>query len=214
MDLLKSTLMLSHQKIQDWITEMKDLCGPNNVYLCDGYKEEYEAICLELVTRSVFIPLNETKRPGSYWCHSDPNDVARVEDRTFICSEKEEDAGPTNNWKDPKEMREILHSLFKGCMEGRTMYVLPFIMGPFHSPLSMIGIQITDSPYVVANMYVMSRMGKNALDIIRADGNFVPCIHSVGVPLKPGQKDPLWPCNAEKKYFVQFPEERSIWSFG
>lgn len=205
---------LSHQKIKDWLTEMKNLCKPSKIHLCDGTKEEYEAICFELVTRTVFTPLNVTKRPGSYWCHSDPNDVARVEDRTFICSEKEENAGPTNNWKDPSEMKEILHSLFNGCMEGRTMYVIPFSMGPFHSPLSMVGIQITDSPYVVANMYIMSRMGKKALDVLGTNGDFVPCVHSVGVPLKPGQKDPLWPCNTEKKYIVQFPEERSIWSFG
>ncbi|MCH9631148.1 MAG: Phosphoenolpyruvate carboxykinase [GTP] [Chlamydiia bacterium] len=201
----------NHAKLISWIKEMVALCGPKEVHLCDGSEEEYKSMCDLLVKEGVFVPL--AKRENSFWCASDPSDVARVEDRTFICSEKEKDAGPTNHWEDPKKMKEILLKLFDGCMQGRTMYVIPYSMGPYGSSLSLVGIEITDSPYVVANMHIMARMGKKALDVIQSDGEFVPGIHSVGCPLKEGEKGPLWPCN-ENKYIVHFPEERSIWSYG
>ncbi|MCB1081268.1 MAG: phosphoenolpyruvate carboxykinase (GTP) [Chlamydiia bacterium] len=203
---------IKHPKLSQWIQEIQTLCQPDKVVLCNGSKEEHEAVCQELVDKGVFVAL--TKRAGSFWCHSDPSDVARVEDRTFICSHKKEDAGPTNHWKDPQEMKKILLQLFNGCMKGRTMYVIPFSMGPFGSSLSVIGVQITDSLYVVANTYIMARMGEKALQVLGTDGEFVPCLHSVGVPLDKGQKDREWPCRKEDKYIVQFPEERTIWSFG
>ncbi|MGE0197174.1 MAG: phosphoenolpyruvate carboxykinase (GTP) [Simkaniaceae bacterium] len=203
---------IKHPKLSQWIQEIQALCQPDKVVLCNGSKEEHEAVCQELVDKGVFVAL--TKRPGSFWCRSDPSDVARVEDRTFICSLKKEDAGPTNHWKDPHEMKKTLLHLFNGCMKGRTMYVIPFSMGPFGSSLSVIGVQITDSLYVVANTYIMARMGKKALEVLGTEGEFVPCLHSVGVPLDKGQKDAVWPCRKEDKYIVQFPEERTIWSFG
>ncbi|MFI5334125.1 MAG: phosphoenolpyruvate carboxykinase (GTP) [Chlamydiales bacterium] len=200
-------------ELRRWIQEAVQLCGPDNVHLCNGSPEEYQTLCAGLVKKGVFTPLNSTKRPNSFWCHSHPDDVARVEESTFICSLKKEDAGPTNNWKDPQEMHAILHQLFKGCMRGRTMYVIPYCMGPLGSPISHIGVQITDSPYVVCNMYIMTRMGKRVVDLL-GNGFFVPCMHSVGVPLAPGQKDVAWPCAPEKRHIVHFPEEKSIWSFG
>ena len=203
---------INHPALRRWIQEIEALCQPDQVVLCEGSQAEHERICQELVEAGVFVPLK--KKPGSYWCRSDPSDVARVEDRTFICSLKKEDSGPTNNWKDPKEMKAVLMQLFKGCMRGRTLYVIPFSMGPIGSSLSLIGVQITDSPYVVANSYIMTRMGRKVLDALGNKGEFIPCLHSVGVPLNNGQKDEIWPCRPESKYIVHFPEERTIWSFG
>ena len=199
--------------LQRWIDETAALCRPARVHICDGSDEEYERIAAEMVKTGILIPLDPKKRPHSFWCHSHPDDVARVEETTFICSKKKEDAGPTNNWKDPGEMHQRLHALFSGCMEGRTMYVIPYCMGPLGSPLSRFGVEITDSPYVVLNMKLMTRMGKEVMERI-GKGSFVPGIHSVGVPLKNGQKDVPWPCNPVQRCIVHFPEERSIWSFG
>jgi phosphoenolpyruvate carboxykinase (GTP) len=200
-------------RLTQWVDDAVQLCKPDHVHFCDGSQEEYETIVRNLVGHGVFVPLNPQKRPHSYWCHSAPADVARVEEATFICSKSKEDAGPTNNWRDPDEMLALLKSRFKECMQGRTMYVIPFCMGPIGSALSHIGVQITDSPYVVCNMRIMTRMGKKVLDALGEDF-FVPCMHSVGMPLKPGQKDELWPCCPNEKYIVHFPEGRSIWSFG
>lgn len=202
-----------HPKLLSWIKEAVDLCLPKEVHLCDGSREEYDSLCKILVEEGVFVPLNPDKRPGSFWCASDPSDVARVEERTFICSTRKEDAGPTNHWQDPKEMKITLQGLFKGCMKGRVMYVVPFSMGPYGSDLSVIGVQITDSPYAALNMYIMTRMGKKALEVLGKSGEFVPGMHSVGSPLKEGEKGSSWPCS-ENKYIVHFPEERSIWSYG
>lgn len=196
-----------------WIQHITDLCQPSTVHLCDGSLEEYRTLCRQMVEQKTFIPLNSALRPDSFLCRSDPQDVARVEDRTFICSKTEEEAGPTNHWVDPVEMKKKLKHLFKGCMKGRTLYVVPFSMGPLGSPLSAIGVEFTDSPYVVCNMRIMTRMGKEVLKYLK-DKPFVPCIHSVGMPLPEEKKDVSWPCNNQDKYIVQFPEEREIWSYG
>ncbi len=205
----------NHKNLQNWILEMKNLCKPESVHLCDGSKQEFDTFCKRLEDEGVFKRLNPEKRPGSFWCVSDSNDVARVEDRTFICSEKEVDAGPTNHWCDPKEMKQTLLKVFDGCMEGREMYVIPFCMGPIGSKLSIIGVEITDSLYVAVNMFIMTRMGQKALEFLGQSGEFVPCMHSVGVPLEKGEKGPSWPCQpTDKKYIVHFPQEKSIWSYG